>query len=119
MDGLQLFISSFLALNPKPSPEQVEQLLFSIGISEIDMPPLVSKVLTASAKRRGVCALTESERVLINDYDPAVTDTDNLLLNDGDNFTSEEKLGNQDALSVDGPVDESSISEFEYNNGRL
>lgn len=114
--GLNKFISDFLSLNPRPTQEQCRQLMFSLGMSDFECPDFVDSVLRASAKRRKVCALTESERVLINDYDPASTETDNLLINDGDNLTEEHALGDQDALSSDGIVDDSSISEFEEHN---
>lgn len=118
MYNLQDFINSFLSINPRPTKKQVEYLMFSLGISDFEIPDFCQSVLSASAKLTKTCALTEGERVLNNDYDPAITDTDNLLINDGDNLTKEENLGDQDALRVDGPVDDSSISEFEAHNGR-
>lgn len=113
------FIEDFLSINPHPTQQQVEWLKQSIGVSDFDCPDFCSEVLGQAYKRAKLCALTESERVLINDYNPALTETDNLLMNDGDNFTPPEKLGNQDALRIDGiEEDNPSIQELEvYNAG--
>ena len=116
---ISTFIDEFLSINPRPSEEQLRCLKFSLGISDFEYPDFTTAVLRASAKKYRMCALTESERVLINDYDPALTDTDNLLINDGDNLTEESQLGNQDALGVDGLIDDSSIADFEAKNGRV
>ena len=116
---ISTFIKYFLALNPRPSEEQVYCLKFSLGISDFEYPDFAQAVMQASVRKCRVCALTDGERVLNNDYDPALTDTDNLLINDGDNLTQETRLGDQDALSVDGLVDDSSIEGFEAKNGRV
>ena len=116
---ISTFIKYFLALNPRPSEEQVYCLKFSLGISDFEYPDFAQAVMQASVRKCRVCALTEGERVLNNDYDPALTDTDNLLINDGDNLTHETRLGDRDALSVDGLVDDSSIEGFEAKNGRV
>lgn len=115
------FIQDFLQLNPHPTKEQAEWLAFSLGISDLDKPDFIEHTLEASVKRRSkVCALTEAERVLINDYDPALAETDNLLINDGDNLNDELDLGNQRELGQDGVVDqESSIEAFLFHNERL
>ena len=116
---ISTFIKYFLALNPRPSEEQVYCLKFSLGISDFEYPDFAQAVMQASVRKCRVCALTEGERALNNDYDPALTDTDNLLINDGDNLTQETRLGDQDALGVDGLVDDSSIEGFEAKNGRV
>lgn len=116
---ISTFIKCFLALNPRPSEEQVRCLKFSLGLSDFEFPDFTQDVMQASARKCRVCALTEGERVLNNDYDPALTETDNLLINDGDNLTQETRLGDQDALGTDGLVDDSSIEDFEAKNGRV
>ena len=116
---ISTFIKYFLALNPRPSEVQVYCLKFSLGLSDFEYPDFAQAVMQASVRKCRVCALTEGERVLNNDYDPALTDTDNLLINDGDNLTQETRLGDQDALGVDGLVDDSSIEDFEAKNGRV
>ena len=116
---ISAFIDCFLSLNPRPSPEQIRCLKVALGISDFEAPDFTQDVLRAAAKKYRLCALTEGERVLNNDYDPALTETDNLLINDGDNLTQETRLGDQDALGVDGIVDDSSIADFEAKNGRV
>lgn len=116
---ISAFIDCFLSLNPRPSPEQVRCLKVALGISDFEAPDFTQDVLRAAVKKYRLCALTEGERVLNNDYDPALTETDNLLINDGDNLTQETRLGDQDALGVDGIVDDSSIADFEAKNGRV
>lgn len=117
--NLEQFINDFLSLNPHPSKEQVEWLAFSLGISDLDKPEFIETTLSASAKKCKLCALTETERVLINDYDPALTETDNLLINDGDNLNNEHSIGNQQELSQDGIIEETSIEGFLYHNEKL
>lgn len=116
---ISAFIDCFLSLNPRPSPEQVRCLKVALGISDFEAPDFTQDVLRAAVKKYRLCALTEGERVLNNDYDPTLTETDNLLINDGDNLTQETRLGDQDALGVDGIVDDSSIADFEAKNGRV
>lgn len=115
----ETFINDFLTLNPKPTKEQAQWLAFSIGVNEMDVQDFVAHTLKAGAKKARLCALTEPERVLINDYDPALTDTDNLLINDGDNLNHELDLGNQRELSQDGIIDDSSIEAFLLHNEGL
>ena len=111
------FINDFLSINPHPTEQQVEWLKQSIGISDFDAPDFSNEVMATAYKKAKLCALTESERVLIDDYDPSTTETDNLLLNDGDNLTPEHKLGNQHLLRVDGPLESNpSIHELEVYN---
>lgn len=116
---ISTFIDEFLSINPRPSEEQVRCLKFSLGLSDFEAPDFTADVLRASVRKTRTCALTEGERVLNNDYDPALTETDNLLINDGDNLTQEHRLGDQDALSTDGLIDDSSIADFEAKNGGI
>ena len=102
--NLEQFINDFLSLNPHPSKEQVEWLAFSLGISDLDKPEFIETTLSASAKKCKLCALTE---------------TDNLLINDGDNLNNEHSIGNQQELSQDGIIEETSIEGFLYHNEKL
>ena len=104
-------LSSYLAINPSPTKKEIACLIASLRIPAFSQKSVIRQINAMSHKS----ALTDSERVLINDYDPASINIDKLLLNDGDNLTKEENLEDCN-IAVDGPIDTSSIEDFERFN---
>lgn len=107
---MKALLSSYLAINPSPTKKEIACLIASLRIPAFSQES-VYKQINAMAQSK----LTEMERVLINDYDPACINIDKLLINDGDNLKKENNSEDSN-IAVDGPIDTSSIEDFERFN---
>lgn len=115
------FIRDFLLINPKPSLKDCQHLLFSIGIDKNDKEfvKLINTVVKQINKNpqkvkamcdKRICAETKVERILQDQYNPKMTPSDYMLIND-DSTMNVENLGYIDELSQDGDVDQESIDQ--------
>ena len=133
-NDLSSLITCFLKHNPSPSDAQVHALAAALNIDKETLEAQMYEMLSeyenenetehtmaslriwASSK---IEALTEDEKVLDDDYDPNLTNTDSLILNDG-NTDPEESEEVQEDLYDDGsvePIDDD--SEVIINDGVL
>jgi len=96
-EQLQELIALFLKINPSPSDAQFHALASAIGIDHESLEAQAYAMLAESEEvladaevdadgiggGQGDEGLSDAQRVLDGDYDPNVTQTDDLLLNDG------------------------------------
>lgn len=90
----QPIIECFLQINPDPSDEQVHAFASSLGVDKEELEAVFYEMLGTELSQNQdqetgrlftaseVKALTEDERILIDDYDPLITDPKGLSLND-------------------------------------
>lgn len=115
------FIKDFLNINPQPDMKQCRQLLFSIGIDKKDeeFVKLINYVVHSISKDpkkiKAMCeqqlnAETKVERILQDQYDPRMTSSDYMLIND-DSSMELDNPGNIEELSQDGDFDQESIDQ--------
>jgi hypothetical protein len=94
---LQELIALFLKINPDPSDAQFHALAGAIGVDHATLESISYSMLAESEEvladaevdadgiggGQGDVGLSDAQNVLDGDYDPNVTQTDDLLLNDG------------------------------------
>jgi hypothetical protein len=94
---LQELIALFLKVNPDPSDDQFHALAGACGVDHATLEAISYSMLAESEEvladaevdvesiggGQGDVGLSDAQQVLDGDYDPNVTQTDDLLLNDG------------------------------------
>lgn len=115
------FIKDFLSINPQPDMKQCRQLLFSIGVDKKDeeFTKLINYIVRSISKDpkkiKAMCeqqlnAETKVERILQDQYDPRMTSSDYMLIND-DSSMELDNPGNIEELSQDGDFDQEAIDQ--------
>ena|ERR1700682_263601 len=84
---LREIITLFLKINPEPSDQQFHALAMACGIDHESLESTAFSMLGESEHGDELYAsetgLSDAQRVLDGDYDPDLTSTSDLMLNDG------------------------------------
>lgn len=108
-EELIYFLDDYLKLVPNATTEQLSYLGKALGLNNI---PVFAKVIKRTSVE--LRALTQDQKVLVNDYDKTEIPTDSLLILDGDQDSPD--FNDSNVLDMDGSEDS---EEDEYDKKAL
>lgn len=108
-EELICFLDDYLKLVPSATTEQLSHLGKALGLNNT---PVFAKVIKRTSVELG--ALTQDQKVLVNDYDKTEIPTDSLLILDGDQDSPD--FNDFNVLDMDGSEDS---EEDEYDKKAL
>lgn len=108
-EELICFLDDYLNLVPNATTEQLSYLGKALGLNNT---PVFAKVIKRTSVE--LRALTQDQKVLINDYDKTEIPTDSLLILDGDQDSPD--FNDSNVLDMDGSEDS---EEDEYDKKAL
>lgn len=108
-EELICFLDDYLNLVPNATTEQLSYLGKALGLNNT---PVFAKVIKRTSVE--LRALTQDQKVLVNDYDKTEIPTDSLLILDGDQDSPD--FNDSDVLDMDGSEDS---EEDEYDKKAL
>jgi hypothetical protein len=108
-EELICFLDDYLNLVPNATTEQLSYLGKALGLNNT---PVFAKVIKRTSVE--LRALTQDQKVLVNDYDKTEIPTDSLLILDGDQDSPD--FNDSNVLDMDGSEDS---EEDEYDKKAL
>lgn len=108
-EELICFLDDYLKLVPNATTEQLSHLGKALGLNNT---PVFAKVIKRTSVE--LRALTQDQKVLVNDYDKTEIPTDSLLILDGDQDSPD--FNDSNVLDMDGSEDS---EEDEYDKKAL